>query len=78
MLTLTYPGDWLTVAPDGETVKRRGHSALSCPTRALRAVLHGHSRTALSVLGCRSGPALDRWRHLPTCNLWAKSGYESA
>jgi hypothetical protein len=22
MLTLTYPGDWLTVAPDGETVKR--------------------------------------------------------
>jgi hypothetical protein len=22
MLTRTYPGDWLTVAPDGETVKR--------------------------------------------------------
>jgi hypothetical protein len=22
MLTLTYPGDWLVVAPDGETVKR--------------------------------------------------------
>jgi hypothetical protein len=22
MLTLTYPGDWVTVAPDGETVKR--------------------------------------------------------
>jgi hypothetical protein len=22
MLTLTYPGDWLTVAPDGDTVKR--------------------------------------------------------
>ena len=23
MLTLTYPGGWLTVAPDGETVKRQ-------------------------------------------------------
>jgi hypothetical protein len=22
MLTLAYPGDWLTVAPDAETVKR--------------------------------------------------------
>ena len=22
MLTLSYPGDWLAVAPDGETVKR--------------------------------------------------------